>query len=136
MFPMIYVVEWFLFLSTLVWFFLFNMINFGNMIYVDMPGEEPMTLTSSFTMSLLIVFGIGVVYFFYIRYLFGKRAYKRFKVLILGILFALNALGSGFCMSMSYGFNLNTNEAILLLIATLISIVLTIQAVMKYYELK
>lgn len=134
--PMIYVVEWVLFLYVLICVFTFNMIHFGNIIYVDMPWEEPMTLPSSFTKSLLIILGIGVVCFFYIKYLFGNGAYKRFKLVIWGILFAVNALGSGLCLSMIYGFNLNTTEAILLLIVTLVSAALTIQSVMKYYMLK
>ena len=136
LFPMIYVAEWVLFFYVLLCVFVFNMINFSNIIYTDMPWEEPITLTSSLIKSALIVVGIGLVCFFYIRCLTGSTAYKRFKEVVWGILLGLNSLCCVICLSIIYGFELNNDEGILLLIVTLVSIVLTTQIVMKHkYEM-
>ncbi|ATP40774.1 hypothetical protein CSE16_12335 [Solibacillus sp. R5-41] len=134
--PMIYVAEWVLFFYVLLCVFVFNMLNFSNIIYTDMSWEEPITLTSSFIKSSLIIVGMGLVCFFYIRYLTGNRAYKIFKEVIWGILFGLNSLSCVICLSIIYGFDLKNDEGILLLIVTLISIALTMQIIMKYnYEM-
>lgn len=129
--PIIYVAEWILFFYVLLCVFVFNMISFSNIIYTDMPWEEPITLTSSFIKPSLVVVGIGLVCFFYIRYLTGNRAYKRFKEVIWGGVFGLNSLSCVICLSIIYGFDLNNDDGILLLIVTLVSIVLTMQIIMK-----
>ncbi|MFJ8459025.1 hypothetical protein ACIQ57_07825 [Lysinibacillus xylanilyticus] len=134
--PMIYVAEWVLFFYVLLCVFVFNMIIFSNIIYTDMSWEEPITLTSSFIKSSLIIVGMGLVCSFYIRYLTGNKAYKRFKEVICGILFGLNSLSCVICLSVVYGFDLSNDDGILLLIVTLVSISLTMQIIMKYnYEM-
>ncbi len=129
--PMIYVAEWVLFYYVLLCVFVFHLTNFSNIIFIDMPWEEPITLTSSFIKSLLIIVGIGLVCFFYIRHLTGSRTYKRFKAIIWGLFFGLNSLSCVICLSIIYGFSLNNVEGILILIVTLISIALTMQIIMK-----
>lgn len=134
--PIIYVAEWILFFYVLLCVFVFNMINLSSIIYTDMPWEEPITLTSSFIKSALIIVGIGLVCFFYIRYLTGNSAYKRFKEVIWGILFGLNSLSCVISLSIIYRFDLINDEALLLLIVTLVSIALTMQIIMKHnYEM-
>lgn len=134
---MMYVAEWILFFYVLLCIFVFNMINFSNIIYTDMPWEEPISLTSSFIKSLIIILGMGLVCSFYIRYLTGNTAYKRFKEVIWGILFGLNALSCVISLSVVYGFDLSIRDGVLLVIATLVSISLTVQIIMKYnYEMK
>lgn len=134
--PIIYVAEWILFFYVLLCVFVFNMINLSSIIYTDMTWEEPITLTSSFIKSALIIVGIGLVCFFYIRYLTGNSAYKRFKEVIWGILFGLNSLSCVISLSIIYRFDLINDEALLLLIVTLVSIALTMQIIMKHnYEM-
>lgn len=134
--PIIYVAEWILFFYVLLCVFVYNMINLSSIIYTDMTWEEPITLTSSFIKSALIIVGIGLVCFFYIRYLTGNSAYKRFKEVIWGILFGLNSLSCVISLSIIYRFDLINDEALLLLIVTLVSIALTMQIIMKHnYEM-
>lgn len=128
--PVIYVAEWVLFFYVLLFIFTFNLIYFANIIYIDMPWEEPITLTSSFINSLLVVLGVGLVCFFYIRYLPGNRAYKKFKAVIWGFLFGLNSLSCVILMIVVYRLDLYV-DGVLLLIVALVSIVLTIQISMK-----
>ncbi|WP_230874948.1 hypothetical protein [Lysinibacillus cavernae] len=130
------IAEWLFFIYIVICLLIFNMIHFGNLLYVDTPQEEPMMVTSSFAQSLLFVISIGVICFFYLRYLRGDKVYKRIKAVLWGLLFAFNVLGSGFCLVMSDGLTFNQHETILLLLAPLISVALTSQAVMKYYECK
>ncbi len=130
-FPLIYVGEWVLFFCVLLFFFIFNMINLFNLIYVDMPWEEPISLTSSFEKPLFIVLGIGLIIYFYIRYLTGNRVYKLIREVIWGILFGLNSFS---CMLwlIYYGSNLSKDDRILLLLITLFCIILTIQITLKF----
>ena len=57
------IAEWLFFLYVLICLLIFNMIHLGNLLYVDMPNEEPMTVTSSFAQTSLFIIGIGVVCF-------------------------------------------------------------------------
>lgn len=124
------------FFYVLICLLVLNMIHFGNSLFVDMPYEKPMTVTSSSPTAFLFLFGLGGVCFLYIRYFMGRSVFRRLKVVLWGSLFAFNTLGSGFSLLMSYGLVLHHLEAVYLLLATLISLVLTIQAVMKYYKWK
>lgn len=128
------IAEGLFFFYVLICLLLFNMIHFGNILFVDMPYEEPMTVTSSSPTAFLFLFGLGSVCFLYIRYITGRSGYRRLKVVLWGSLFAFNTLGSGFSLLMSYGLMVLHREAIYLLLATVMSLVLTIQAIMKYYD--
>ncbi|WP_312506070.1 hypothetical protein [Lysinibacillus sp.] len=124
------------FFYVLICLLVLNMIHFGNILFVDMPYEEPMTVTSSSSTAFLFLFGLGGVCFLYIRYFLGRSGYRRLKIVLWGSLFAFNTFGSGFSLLMSYGLMLNHRKAIYLKLATVMSLVLTIQAIMKYYEWK
>lgn len=128
--------EWLLFLYVFICLLSFNLIHLGNLLYVDMPHEEPMTVTTSFAHTSLFIIGIGVVCFLYMKYLWGSSAYKKSKALIWGSLFTCHALASCFYLFMRYGLLWNQHEAMELLLSTLISFILSIQAVMKYYVCK
>lgn len=128
--------EWLLFLYVFICLLSFNLIHLGNLLYVDMPHEEPMTVTTSFAHTSLFIIGIGVVCFLYMKYLWGSSAYKKSKALIWGSLFTCHALASCFYLFMRYGMIWNQHEAMELLLSTLISFILSIQAVMKYYVCK
>ena len=128
--------EWLLFLYVFICLLSFNLIHLGNLLYVDMPHEEPMTVTTSFAHTSLFIIGIGVVCFLYMKYLWGSSAYKKSKALIWGSLFTCHALASCFYLFMRYGLIWNQHEAMELLLSTLISFILSIQAVMKYYVCK
>lgn len=130
------IAEWLFFLYVLICLLIFNMIHLGNLLYVDMPNEEPMTVTSSFAQTSLFIIGIGVSCFLYMRYLRGSNAYKRSKVAIWGGVFGCHTLASGFYLLMRHGLIWNQQEAMELLLSTLISCILTIQAVTKYYMCK
>lgn len=130
------IAEWLFFLYVLICLLIFNMIHLGNLLYVDMPNEKMMTVTSSFAQTSLFIIGIGVACFLYMRYLRGSNAYKRSKAVIWGSLFACHALASGFYLLMRHGLIWNQQEAMELLLSTLISCILTIQAVSKYYMCK
>ena len=128
--------EWLLFLYVFICLLSFNLIHLGNLLYVDMPHEEPITVTTSFAHTSLFIIGIGVVCFLYMKYLWGSSAYKKSKALIWGSLFTCHALASCFYLFMRYGMIWNQHEAMELLLSTLISFILSIQAVMKYYVCK
>lgn len=130
------IAEWLLFLYVLICLLSFNIIHLGNLLYVDMPHEEAMAVTTSFAQTSLFIIGIGVVCFLYMKYLWGSNAYKKSKAVIWGSLFACHALASGFYLFMRYGLLWNQHEAMELLLSTVISFVLTIQAVMKYVTSK
>ena len=130
------IAEWLFFLYVFICLLSFNIIHLGNLLYVDMPHEEPMIVTTPFVQTSLFIIGIGVVCFYYMKYLRGSNAYKRSKAVIWGSLFACHALASGFYLFLRFGLIWNQYEAKVLLLSTLISLVLTIQAVMKYYVCK
>lgn len=135
--PMVYVAEWVLFFYVFLCIVAFNIVNFANIIAVDMAWEEPITFTASFVTSLIVVLGIGLICFCYIKFLTGNRAYKRFKEVVWGILFGLNTVSCVICGSIIYGFNFIHADGILLLITAFVSAFLTIQIIMKHdYEVK
>ena len=128
---MIYVAEWILFFYVFLFVFIFNWANLLNVITVDMPWEEPIALTSSFSLSLLLVLGIGLVCSLYIKFLIGSRGYKRFKKIVWGSLFGLNGFSCLFYLLKVYGAKLTSVDSFLLLIVAIISIALTIQVIKK-----
>lgn len=130
--PMVYIAEWILFFYVFLSIVAFNLVNFTNIIAVDMAWEEPIAFTASFVSSLMIVLGIGLICFYYIKFLTGNRAYKRFKEVVWGILFGLNTLSCVICGSIVYDFNILHADGILLLITAFVSAFLTIQIIMKH----
>ena len=54
----------------------FNIIHLWNLLYVDMPHEEPMIVTTPFVQTSLFIIGIGVVCFYYMKYLRGVMLIK------------------------------------------------------------
>ena len=130
-FPIIYVGEWVLFLSVALFVFIYNMINLFNLIYIDVSWEEPFSLTSSFEKSLFIVVGMGVIIFFYIRYLTGNRLYKIVKEVIWGVLLGLNTFSSIFWLIVSDIPNLSEGDQALYLLIPLVSLILTIRIILK-----
>lgn len=133
-FPVFYIAEWVFFLYVLLFILIFNLFNYVNFLLVDMPWEERVPLTSSTTKSLLIILVIGLICFIYIRYLAGHRVYRKVKAAIWGVVFSINSLSCIFLfiISMNFEFDLYKGEQIILLVAACISIVLTIQVIMKY----
>ena len=129
---MIYVAEWIFFLYVLLFVLIFNMMNLMNLITVDMPWEEPVTLTSSFS-SLLIVLGVSFICSLYIKFLIGNgnSSYKRFKKIVWGRLFGLNGISCLLYLLTFYGFKLTSVDSFILLIVAIISIGLTIQVMKK-----
>lgn len=135
--PIVYVAEWILFFYVFLCIVSFNLINLTNFITVDMAWEEPITLTSSFATSLMIVLGIGLICFFYINFMIGNRVYKRFKEVVWGILFGLNALCCAIYGGIFYGVDIIHGDGILLLTTALVSILLTMQIIIKHdFEMK
>lgn len=126
--PIVYVAEWIYFFYILIFIATFNLINFTNVIAVDMPWEEPITLTSTFVTDLIIVIGGGLLCAVYLHFLVGSRVYKRLKRTIWGILFGFNALSCIVCIGLVYKFDLFHTDAVLLMIAALMSVFLTLQA--------
>lgn len=119
--PFLYVSEWIVFFYVFLVVSLFNLMYLSNMLFVDMPWEERMTLSSSLSKSILMVVGVGIICFCYIHFLKGYSLYKTIRKLIWGILFVLNVL---FCMlwfGMSYSFDLSNGERIILLSAIVVS---------------
>lgn len=130
-FPLFYVCEWVLFFCVLVFLFIFNLTNIFNLIYIDMPWEEQISLTSSFMKPLLWVLGMGLIIYFYIRYLIGNRIYKIIKLVIWTLLFGLNSFICMLWLSVN-DTNLYKNDRILLLLIILFSIIFTIQTILKF----
>lgn len=127
---MIYVCEWILLLYVLIFVFVFNMTYFVNMIFIDMPWEEPIRLP--FIKSLLYVLGIGIICFFYIKYLIGSRTYKKIKEVIWGTLFGVNTLSGILWFYLSYSFSISNVHRNLLITVILVSAILTVQVIKKY----
>lgn len=131
-YPVIYVGEWILFFAVLLFFFLFNLMNLFNLIYIDMPWEEPITLTSSYMKSLLLVVGAGIVIYLYIRYLNSSKVYNMLRQILWGVLFGLNTLSSIFWLFISFASKMSVDDRILRLIISLICITLTIQIILLF----
>ncbi len=112
------------------------MIYIANMVLIDMPREEPITIITSLSKTLLIIIGIGIVCFFYIKYLIGNSAYKKFKEVIWGVLFGLNALSSIVTLYVSDKFGFSKDERIVLIVAIIISVILTIQVIQKFRRIE
>lgn len=130
-FSLFYVCEWVLFFCVLVFLFIFNLTNIFNLIYIDMPWEEPISLTSSFMKPVLMVLVMGLIIYFYISYLIGNRIYKIIKLVIWALLFGLNSFICMLWLSVNYT-NLYKNDRILLLLIILFSIIFTIQTTLKF----
>ena len=129
--PIVYVAEWIFFFYIFLLIATFNLMNFTNVIAVDMPWEEPITLTSSFSTSLMIVLGVGLSCAVYLHFLIGSKVYKSLKRTIWGILFSFNAFSCIVCTGIVYQFDLFHADALLLIIAAFMSIFLTMQAFLK-----
>ncbi|AHN24018.1 hypothetical protein [Lysinibacillus varians] len=129
--PIVYVAEWIFFLYVLLCIVVFNLVNLTNVIAVDMAWEEPINFTASFINSMIVVLGIGLICFFYIKFLAGSRAYKRFKEVVWGVLFGINTVSCVICGSIVYGFNFIHADGIILLTTAFISALLTMQIIMK-----
>ena len=129
--PIIYLAEWILFLFVALCIAILNMINLVNIITVDMPWEEPITLTSSFISSLAFVVGLSIICSFYSKFIMGSNAYQQFKKTIWGVLFGLNTISCVICGIIIYGFNFLTPDGILLLIITLLSAFITKMFIFK-----
>ena len=96
-----------------------------------MPWEEQISLTSSSMKPLLWVLGMGLIIYFYIRYLIGNRIYKIIKLVIWTLLFGLNSFICMLWLSVN-DTNLYKNDRILLLLIILFSIIFTIQTILKF----
>lgn len=129
---MVYVSEWILFLYAFFFVSAFNLVYVGNMIFIDMPWEESITLTSSFSKSLLIIIGAGIICFIYIKYQIGNKAYKIIKLVIWGILLGLNTLSSILWLCISVDFGLSNDDRIILILSILVSLIVTIQIIYTF----
>lgn len=128
----VHLTEWILFFSILLIMAMLNLILLVNIITVDMPWEEPVSLTSSFATTLTIVIAISFIIYLSIKYSNATRYRERF----LAFLFGFNSLGCVLCLSTAYRSNLFHPDAILLLIIALISTALSIQIYLKYKNYK
>lgn len=135
--PLIFVAEWILYFYVLLLVLAYNFINLANVLYVDTPGEVPITITTStsvFIQSLLLVLSLCVICFLYTKYFTGKGFFKLFKAYAWAILFALNSVRSFGYFLIWYGvdgFDLRNTELILLLLIILASVTLTMHIVRK-----
>ena len=135
--PLIFISEWILFFTVSLLVLTFNMINFTNVLFVDMAWEEPVTVTTStasfFQLVMLVIIG-SFVCFMYTNYFTGTGIYKRLKAYAWGILFAVNALACLGYLLMWYDiseFTLRNTELNLLLLVLLVSVVLTMHIMTK-----
>lgn len=106
------------------------MAYYANILLIDMPWEEPIVLP--ILNSLLAVVGTGIVCFLYIKFLTGNRLYKKCKEVIWGLLFGANLVSCILWVVLSYPVGLSNSERTLLLIAIVVSSVLTIQVIRKF----
>lgn len=140
LFPVVFISEWILFFTVSLLVLTFNMINFTNVLFVDMAWEEPVTVTTStasFFQLVLLVIIVSFVCFMYTNYFTGTGMYKRFKAYAWGMLFALNGLACLGYLLMWYDvshFNLRNMELNLLLLVLLASVVLTIHIMTRSSE--
>ncbi len=133
-FPIIFIGEWILYYYVILLVLVFNMINFTNVLYVDMAWEQPITITTSFIQLVLLVVSLSLVCFLYTKYFAGNGFYKRFKAFAWGTLFALNSLACLGYLLIWYGidqFDLRNMELNLLLLIILASVFLTMQIITK-----
>ena len=129
--PILYVAEWIFFFYVAICILVLNLGNFTNIVAVDMPLEEPITLTSSFASSVSLLIGVALICSFYIKYLIGSKAYQEFKRVVWGVLFGLNTISCVICGSIVYGFDMFHVDGILLSITALLSGLLTLQIIVK-----
>ncbi|MBP3951639.1 hypothetical protein [Bacillus suaedae] len=128
--PIIYAGEWILFLYVFLFVTVFNMAYYANTLLIDLPWEEPIVLP--IVNSSLAVVGTGIVCFLYIKFLTGNRLYKKCKEVIWGLLFGANLVSCILWVVLSYPVGLSNSERTLLLIAIVVSSVLTIQVIRKF----
>lgn len=135
--PLIYVGEWILYFYVLLLVLSYNFINLANVIYVDTPGEVPITITTSisaFIQSLLLVIGLCAICFLYTKYFTGNGFFKLIKVYAWGILFALNSVSCFGYFLIWYGFDgfdMRNTELALLLLIILVSVTLTMHIITR-----
>ncbi|MFJ8236086.1 hypothetical protein ACIQ34_10105 [Ureibacillus sp. NPDC094379] len=136
-FPILIIGEWILYFYAILLVLGFHLVNVANVIYVETPGEEPILITtsiSSFVQAGLLVLGLSVACFLYIKYFDEKGWYKRIKVLAWGMLFALNLIGCLGYLWIWYGFDgmdLRNTDFILLSLVIFVSLVLLIHMIRK-----
>lgn len=97
-----------------------------------MPWEEPITLTSSYMKSLLLVVGAGIVIYLYIRYLNSSKVYNMVRQILWGVLFGLNTLSSIFWLFISFASEMSVDDRILRFTISLICIALTTQIILLF----
>ena len=124
--------EWIVFFSILFILFILNLIFLVNIITVDMPWEEPVSLGSSFATSLSIVIVISFLLYLSIKFSNSTFTFRRFKGKFLAFSFVLNSINCVLCLSTSYRSNLLHQDAFLLLIIALISAAFSIQIFKKH----
>ena len=128
LFPLMVISESVLFFFVLLLILLYNLTNLFNLIYVDMPYEEPVSLVPTLSNPLFIVLGLGLIIFIYIRFVIGNQVYEYIKKVIWGGLLGLNLLWCIFWLFVG-GFNYSKNDWILLIVITLFSFILLIQII-------
>ncbi|MGN7477979.1 hypothetical protein ACTHOQ_08980 [Solibacillus silvestris] len=139
-FPIIFIGEWILFFYVSLLILILTIINLANVIYVDMSWEEPITIISSttaFIQLVLLVAGLSIVCFLYIKHFAGEGLYKRVKAAAWGILFSLNLVSCISYLLIWYRhneFDIYNIELILLLFIILVSVFLMLHIIKKSNE--
>lgn len=128
LFLLVSIIEWSLFILALLWSLLFNVTNLFNLIYVDMPNEEPVSFSYS---SIYLVLALGLLIFICFRYITGNPVYEHIKGILWGSLLGLNFLWCIFWLFVG-GFNYSEKDWILLLTMTVVIVLLLVQIFIKF----
>ena len=136
LFPIVFIGEWVLFFGVSLLLIIFNIVHLANMIYVDMPWEEPVLLVSSTTMFIqfvLLVLGLSIVCFSYIKYFAGVGLYKKFKASAWGILFSICLISSlGYLLAWYRNNVIHSLDLILLIFVILVSLFFTLYIIKRF----
>lgn len=92
--PMLFAGEWILFAYVLLLILLLQAISMANVVLIDMPWEEAITLTDSLMKTSSLFLLSGCVLYFYFHYLQGNRTYRLLKIWAFGFLIIMNLFGS------------------------------------------
>ena len=136
LFPIVFIGEWVLFFYVSLLFLVFNIVHLANMMYVDMPWEEPATLVSStttFILSVLLILSLSIGCFCYIKYFAGEGLYKKFKASAWGILFSICLISSlGYLLAWYRNNVIHSLDLILLIFVILVSLFFTLYIIKRF----
>ncbi|MCA0970198.1 hypothetical protein LCM20_06335 [Halobacillus litoralis] len=122
--------EWLLLGLVLLTVLFIQAMYMANVVLIDMPWEETITLSDSALKTFLGFIGVGGLLFVYIHYLAGGRMYRLIKEWAWGFVIVINFFGSALWLTLSL--ISGNGDMIALISSTVISLILGVQLALRY----